>query len=178
MGGNGWIGVDLDATLAKYDGFKGPTVIGEPIPAMVDRVKAWIAKGYEVRIMTARVWTPAISDVSMSPDAYGKRVAEARYARRAIEGWTELHIGKRLEVTCQKDYSMWQLYDDRAVQVEPNTGRLIGDLEVKEQGETLMGMDRAYKIARSFRGIHFTKEEADRLKAFVDEATEINARTT
>ena len=35
----GWIGVDLDATLAYYDGFKGPEHIGEPIPQMVDRVK-------------------------------------------------------------------------------------------------------------------------------------------
>lgn len=129
MASSGWIGVDLDATLAKYDGFKGPTVIGEPIPAMVDRVKAWIAKGYEVRIMTARVWAPAISDTSMHPAEYGKRVAEARHARRAIEDWTELHIGKRLEVTCQKDYSMWVLYDDRCRQVEPNTGRLLGGIE-------------------------------------------------
>ena len=26
------IGVDLDGTLAKYDGWKGHNVIGEPIP--------------------------------------------------------------------------------------------------------------------------------------------------
>jgi hypothetical protein len=36
--GDGWIGVDLDATLAKYDGWKSADHIGEPIPAMVDRV--------------------------------------------------------------------------------------------------------------------------------------------
>jgi hypothetical protein len=36
---NPWIGVDLDATLARYDGFKGETIIGEPIPLMVNRVK-------------------------------------------------------------------------------------------------------------------------------------------
>lgn len=132
MASAGWIGVDLDGTLAFYTGFKGSTVIGEPIPAMVERVKGWIAKGIEVRIMTARVWAPSITDTSLSPDEFNKRVADARHARRAIEDWTELHIGKRLQVTCEKDYSMIRLYDDRAIQVEPNTGRLIGDLEVKE----------------------------------------------
>ena len=51
----GWIGVDLDGTLARYDGWKGPEHIGEPLMPMVERVKAWLAEGREVRIMTARV---------------------------------------------------------------------------------------------------------------------------
>lgn len=34
----GWIGVDLDATLAHYDRWTGGA-IGEPIPTMVARVK-------------------------------------------------------------------------------------------------------------------------------------------
>lgn len=54
MSNKGWIGVDLDGTLAHYDGWKGPEHIGAPIPAMVERVKAWLAEGKEVRISTAR----------------------------------------------------------------------------------------------------------------------------
>lgn len=38
----GWIGVDLDGTLAVYKGWNGPEHIGEPIPIMIDRVKLWI----------------------------------------------------------------------------------------------------------------------------------------
>ena len=53
--GRGWIGVDLDGTLAYYDGWKGPEAIGEPIPRMVDRVLGWVNEGREVRILTARV---------------------------------------------------------------------------------------------------------------------------
>ena len=52
--GKGWFGVDLDGTLAFYDGYKGE-VIGAPIPKMIDRVKRWISKGRTVKIMTARV---------------------------------------------------------------------------------------------------------------------------
>ncbi len=32
MSNSGWIGVDFDGTLATYDGWKGPSVLGEPIP--------------------------------------------------------------------------------------------------------------------------------------------------
>ena len=51
----GWIGVDLDGTLAEYNGWQGPANIGAPIPAMVERVKAWLEEGRDVRIFTARV---------------------------------------------------------------------------------------------------------------------------
>jgi len=104
-----WIGVDLDGTLAKYDGFKGPTVIGEPLAPMVDRVKGWLKEGKTVKILTARV----------SEDPTGE-------AKKAIEDWTEKHIGTRLEATDVKDAGMTHLYDDRAVPVERNTGELLG----------------------------------------------------
>jgi len=56
--GAGWIGVDLDGTLAIYTELTPLLKIGEPIPPMVDRVKRWIAEGHEVRIMTARMPFP------------------------------------------------------------------------------------------------------------------------
>lgn len=48
----GWIGVDLDGTLAEYTGWHGPGHIGPPIPKMLDRVKNWLAEGVDVRIFT------------------------------------------------------------------------------------------------------------------------------
>lgn len=113
--GKQWIGVDLDGTLAKYDGFKGPTVIGEPIPAMVDRVRQWLAEGKNVKILTARV----------SEDASG-------VAKRAIQDWAEKNLGQRIDVTDVKDAHMVHLYDDRAVPVERNTGRLLGQPQPEE----------------------------------------------
>jgi len=109
-----WIGVDLDGTLAVYhDGDSYPDVIGEPVLPMVERVKEWLAKGLQVKIFTARV-------------AHGK--AESEQARHYIRKWLVEVAGlPELEVTCIKNYAMVELYDDRAVQVEFNTGRLIGE---------------------------------------------------
>jgi hypothetical protein len=50
---NGYIGVDLDGTLARYDGWNNG-VIGEPIPLMQSRIWDWLGSGQEVRIVTAR----------------------------------------------------------------------------------------------------------------------------
>ncbi|MBM5575591.1 hypothetical protein [Deefgea sp. CFH1-16] len=46
-----WIGVDLDGTLAKSNKGARNNTIGEPIEAMLNRIKKWIEDGeYEVRI--------------------------------------------------------------------------------------------------------------------------------
>lgn len=108
----GWIGVDLDRTLAFYDTWRGADVIGEPIAPMVERVKNWIEQGVDVRIFTARV----------SHDGTPKRKEEAFLAELAIEEWCYKHIGKILPVTCCKDWAMVELWDDRCVQVKPNEG--------------------------------------------------------
>lgn len=52
---SGWIAVDLDGTLAQYDETTGFPEIGPPVPRMVERVKAWLAYGLDVRIFTARI---------------------------------------------------------------------------------------------------------------------------
>lgn len=113
---SGWIGVDFDGTLAQYENFIGPSHCGAPIPVMVARVKCWLEAGHEVRVFTARV----------HHDGSPERIKDAEAARIAIEDWCEKHIGKRLKVTNVKDYSMWELWDDRAVQVIPNTGEPVG----------------------------------------------------
>jgi hypothetical protein len=53
----GWIGVDLDGTLAYYDPEADfdPEKVGPPVPKMVARVKRWLAEGKTVKILTARV---------------------------------------------------------------------------------------------------------------------------
>jgi hypothetical protein len=105
MSRRGWMGVDLDGTLAHYGDWVSPDHIGEPIAPMVDRIKEWLGQGIEVRIMTARAFNATAHEIS------------------AIQDWTERHIGHRLPVTCMKDYGMIQLWDDRAVRVIENTGQ-------------------------------------------------------
>lgn len=109
----GWIGVDLDGTLAYYDKWRGSNHIGDPIPAMRDRVVAWLKAGQEVRIFTARA----------SHEACALNGDKIEDIEALIEGWCLEHLGVRLAVTCVKDMAMSQLWDDRAVQVIPNTGK-------------------------------------------------------
>lgn len=118
---NGWIGVDLDGTLAEYNGWQGDQHIGNPIPLMVNRVKQWIREGREVKIFTARAYQPAEINYHLEP-------MPKKEAVKAIEDWCMKHIGCKLSVTCTKDYQMIELWDDRAVQVIPNKGIALQDI--------------------------------------------------
>jgi hypothetical protein len=129
---NGWYGVDLDGTLAQYDGWQGPHHIGPPVPAMLARVKRWLAAGCEVRIMTARVSIPAQARAAGREPTVAE-LAEHRAAVAAIDNWCLTHVGVVLESTCFKDFGMRELWDDRAVQVEANTGRRM-DGEPEPEG--------------------------------------------
>ncbi|WP_426417003.1 hypothetical protein [Aestuariirhabdus sp. LZHN29] len=98
----GWIGVDLDGTLAHYDHWRGPAHVGKPIEPMLRRVKAWIQQGEDVRIFTARASVP-------------------EYIPPVKRWLAEQGLGD-LIVTNQKDFAMVQLWDDRCVQVKKNQG--------------------------------------------------------
>lgn len=98
-----WIGVDLDGTLAVDDGWQGCEHIGSPIPAMVARVKRWIAAGRTVVILTAR----------------------PRESYPFIEAYCAEHVGQKLPVTDRKGAGMARLWDDRAVQVLVNSGEPV-----------------------------------------------------
>ena len=107
------IAVDLDKTLAIYH--KWSDSVGVPIPAMVNRVKRWLAEGKKVVIFTARV--------AEEDDFTPETIAEQR---RIIEAWCEINLGQKLLVTATKSRHFVQFYDDRAVGVMPNEGTIIG----------------------------------------------------
>lgn len=102
------IAVDLDGTLAHYDGWKGIEHIGDPIPRMLARVRRWRVQGHEVVIFTARVsWS--------HEDWEG--------ARDHIKYWLhDLGLGD-LRVTADKSPSFDEIWDARAVSVEKNVGQ-------------------------------------------------------
>lgn len=113
----GWHGVDLDGTLAEYHGFTGVGGIGKVIEPMLARVKAWLADGEVVKIMTARAGDP-------------NEIPE-------IEAWLEEQGIGDLEITNQKDYAMIDLWDDRVVQVVPNTGIPVTEIEDDKDSEEI-----------------------------------------
>lgn len=76
---------------------------------MLGRVLAWQANGIEVRIFTARASAPE----QIPP----------------IREWLLKHGLGDMQITNVKDFGMIQLWDDRCVQVETNTGMAI-DLRI------------------------------------------------
>lgn len=106
MARKSWIGVDLDGVLARYDDWEGAERIGPPVKQMLLRVKRWIREGETVKIFTARV-------------------AEGDEAVGYIKDWLKKVGLPALEITNIKDHGMIELWDDKAVTVEKNTGRVL-----------------------------------------------------
>jgi hypothetical protein len=104
---------------------------------MVARIKRWLAEGHTVKIVTARV-----SEVGQRPE-----VIDAE--RVKIGKWCVQHIGQNLGVTASKDYAMIQLWDDRCVQVEPNTGRTMIDVQDEVYRENIAERDREIEQLRA-----------------------------
>lgn len=127
-----WVGVDFDRTLVTdYPGSKLDE-IGQPVTAMVERVRRLLAAGVEVRIFTARVSHPFVEFVGEMPDKAQAEAAMLRYhdamkQKAAIEKWCQFWLKAKLKVTCVKDHNMVELWDDRAVQVAENLGVLMGN---------------------------------------------------
>jgi hypothetical protein len=120
---NGWIAVDLDGTLAEYNGWLSEEHIGDPVAPMLERVRLWITEGKDVRIFTARVDGGEVA-IAMGNEA-GQRFKDVQRIRGIIEAWCLKHVGVVLPITNKKDYGMIELWDDRCVQVVPNTGLTV-----------------------------------------------------
>ncbi len=114
MSNKGWYGIDLDATVAKYEGWRPDGSIGEPIERAVKYVQdRWLSTGKKVKMMTARA----------NPEGHTPKVIEQQHA--FIYDWTTKVFGQPFEVTYKKDLHMVALLDDRAIQVYPNTGETL-----------------------------------------------------
>jgi hypothetical protein len=106
-----WIGVDFDQTLRRDD--------GSPVEAMIARVRAWLAKGIQVRIVTARL-------------AYPANGANALWL---VREWCDEYIGTVLPVQWGKSAGMIELWDDKVVTVEADTGRRLSPSMMENDDE-------------------------------------------
>lgn len=115
----GWIGVDLDGTLALT--VNSTREIGAPIAPMMARVHDWLDQGLEVRIVTARVGASGVvmNDGTLDDECNAMR------QRSLVEAWCVQHVGQSLKVTASKDVGMIELWDDRVVQVEKDKGERV-----------------------------------------------------
>ena len=123
---NGWIGVDFDRTLAVFDKWRGPAHCGAPIQPMLERVKAWLAEGREVRIFTQRL-APFATIIRTEKDLEALTIKEERELAAvqsvlAIRAWSYKHLGRYLPITNVIDFSFNCLYSTDVVAIKPNTG--------------------------------------------------------
>ena len=104
------IAVDFDGTLAHYDGYKGIGAYGPVIPMMKKRVEQWIKDGNTVAIFTARLAN------DNQNDNHQEWVA--------IRKWLKVNGLPALEITATKHKKFTEFWDDRAIGVVRNTGRV------------------------------------------------------
>jgi hydroxymethylpyrimidine pyrophosphatase-like HAD family hydrolase len=133
------IAVDLDGTLAHYKDGQYPE-IGEPVEAMLTRVTNWLDDGHEVIIFTARASIDGRNDIEQ------------------IEHWLKKHGIGGLEITCIKTTDIDEFWDDKAVQVIPNTGQCIGNERLQESYATQLDM----KSARRTNMFHELEKDRSR----------------
>lgn len=91
---------------------------------MVERVQRWLLEGKTVKIVTARV----AATEAISPEGNLDGSAFAKEQAAAIKEWCKKWIGQELDVTASKDFAMIELWDDRCVQVQANTGIPVTEL--------------------------------------------------
>lgn len=107
-----WLAVDLDGTLAVYNGWKGEDHIGDLILPMAEKIMKRVNDGWKVAIFTARVSGPE---------------AEAAHAERVIWQWVEKHKMSAYisGITAIKHKHFCEFWDDRARQVIFNKGHIV-----------------------------------------------------
>lgn len=102
--------VDFDGTLATQQTNGYHREIGEPIRPMIEIIKQELKNGSEVKIFTARAsqWHDELEKID-------------------IERFCVKYFGQILPITALKEHYIDVYYDDRAIQVEKNTGKLINE---------------------------------------------------
>ena len=103
------IAVDLDGTLAQYDGWKGIDHIGPVIPEVANAMEQAQAEGAEVHLFTSRVSDPE----------------DAAEAHQVISKWAEANHFNFASITAVKHKFFTEFWDDRAIQVIKNQGLFV-----------------------------------------------------
>lgn len=131
-----WLAVDLDGTLAVYNGWKGEDHIGDLILPMAEKIMKRVNDGWKVAIFTARVSGPE---------------AEAAHAERVIWQWVEKHKMSAYisGITAIKHKHFREFWDDRSFHVMPNSG-YIRDLEPAKTMSTEVGCSLDTQVVGSY----------------------------
>lgn len=101
------VAIDLDGTLARYDGWKGIEHIGEPLLGARKLCQAIRDAGYRICVFTTRFNTEGTRDITR--------------AKQVVVDWLTLHQIPYDDLWDQVGKPMAVAYiDDRALKVTPN----------------------------------------------------------
>ncbi len=111
------IALDFDRTLADFD--HGDVLqVGNPILPMIEIVKGWVNKGYEITIFTARV-SKYMKDGNIRTPQF------ITLQHQLILKFLETVGLPPFPITANKDPNFTHFVDDKAVKVIPNKGIII-----------------------------------------------------
>lgn len=143
------IAVDLDGTLAYYDGWKGIEHIGPVIPEVANAIERAQAEGAEVHLFTARVSDPE----------------DAAEAHQVISKWAEANHFNFASITAVKHKFFSEFWDDRAIQVIKNEGMFV----LNEHTDNVCLNDSDDFSSTLHPNPVFTPAELDKLHGYEDE---------
>jgi 5-methylcytosine-specific restriction endonuclease McrA len=118
-----WIGVDFDGCLQErlLDKHYADDELGNPVQLMRERVLLWRKLAMDVRLFTARASDhPCQGRTQADQDRYLAIQIEI------LESWCLKYLGEKLPITCEKDNCAYEIWDDRSVSIERNTGKVLG----------------------------------------------------
>ncbi len=103
------VAVDVDATLASYDGWKGVTNIGEPLPGAVEFTRQ-LSEFAKVLIYSTRT----------SADANDREGADPESLKRILKDWLDRNGFTYSDIWIGQGKPMFAaIIDDRAVSCQP-----------------------------------------------------------
>ncbi len=128
------IALDLDGTLAEYNGWVNLDTIGSPIRPIWDLFKGWLDDtNVVVSIYTARAGTPG---------------AEEAIRSWLVDNGIDKVTSECIEITNVKEKHFTEFWDDRAIAVKRNCGEFQGYIQ-KE------GADDSVALERQVGGNHY-----------------------
>jgi len=139
------VAIDVDGVLATYDGWKGLTNLGDPIPGAVEMTHALNEAGYKIIIHTTRI-NDQLNKMPSDFEPHDRNVWLA-HLLSIIRNWLDKHEFAYHEIWQIEGKPIAHIYlDDRALACVPMTLR-IEDRQVYMERvlDTIHGLANARK---------------------------------
>jgi hypothetical protein len=156
------IAVDLDGTLAFYDGWRDRSHIGDPLPGALEGVKALVEAGFKVTVFTCRC-----SHETHDEFTGGYSVEDSA---NIVRVWLKQHcFPEEVAVFTGRGKPFAECYlDDRALRVAPHEDALAWPQAILAIREAQQELFVARPLPSLLEAIRQLTEERDALRGEVE----------